>query len=132
MCACKEHKETIKRLTGDCQNGLHEFELDNNEWEIVKELSDTLKILKHATIFFCRDTPNLTTVISAIDHIDNLFTDTMDAGWDKAWMIGADQMVCEKFKLSYSKYSLPEEDIVTSATAVAASPVEICAYIPIS
>ncbi|KAF9487257.1 hypothetical protein BDN71DRAFT_1358115, partial [Pleurotus eryngii] len=29
-----------------------------------------LQVLKHATLFFSRETPNLATVIPAMDHID--------------------------------------------------------------
>ena len=113
LTSALEHKEAIKRLTSDRKNGLREFELDDNEWDIVTELRDTLKvrlasdyvivrvitdcafnvrlnmsfplyfshaypsayqILKHATTFFSRDTPNLATVIPAMDHIDRTFS----------------------------------------------------------
>jgi hypothetical protein len=33
------------------------------------------QILKDATLFFSRGTPNLPTVIPAMDHIDSMFTD---------------------------------------------------------
>ena len=33
------------------------------------------QILKDATLFFSRGTPNLPTVIPAMDHIDSIFTD---------------------------------------------------------
>ena len=35
------------------------------------------QILKDATLFFLRGTPNLATVLPAMDHIDNVFTNGM-------------------------------------------------------
>jgi len=49
---------------------LRKYELDNTEWVMAIDLCDTLKIFKHATLFFSRSTPNLSTVIPAMDHID--------------------------------------------------------------
>ena len=34
----------------------------------------TLQILKDATLYFSRATPNLATVIPAMDHVDNMLT----------------------------------------------------------
>ncbi|TDL21153.1 hypothetical protein BD410DRAFT_692841, partial [Rickenella mellea] len=55
---------------GDRTLKLRKFELSGEEWVIVKELCDVLKIFKDATLFFSRATPNLATVIPAMDHID--------------------------------------------------------------
>lgn len=75
-------------MTQDRANGLRDFELNDNEWKIAEELRDSLKvgsyffshvyfrvnvypqIFKDATLFFSRSTPNLATVIPAMDHID--------------------------------------------------------------
>ncbi|KIJ90219.1 hypothetical protein K443DRAFT_68183, partial [Laccaria amethystina LaAM-08-1] len=40
---------------------------DAEEWTIAKELCDTLK---HGTLFFSCNTPNISTVIPVMDHID--------------------------------------------------------------
>ncbi|KAG1724563.1 uncharacterized protein EDB91DRAFT_1004527, partial [Suillus paluster] len=54
--------------------GLRKFELADNEWEITRQLCDILKVLKDATLFFSRSTPNLATVIPAMDLIDERMT----------------------------------------------------------
>ncbi|KAG1776193.1 hypothetical protein EV702DRAFT_971812, partial [Suillus placidus] len=50
---------------------LHKFELADHEWEIVKQLQD---VLKDTTLYFSHSTPNLATVIPAINHIDEKLT----------------------------------------------------------
>ncbi|KAG1765575.1 hypothetical protein EDD22DRAFT_766221, partial [Suillus occidentalis] len=53
---------------------LGEYELSEDEWPLVKQLRDVLKILKDATSYFSCSTPNLAMVIPAMDHIDQVFT----------------------------------------------------------
>ncbi|TFK61243.1 hypothetical protein BDN72DRAFT_729808, partial [Pluteus cervinus] len=60
--------------------GLRHLELSTAEWGIARELCDQLMILKDATEFFSRGTPNLPAVIPAIDLIDNHFTDAIRDG----------------------------------------------------
>ncbi|KAI0751714.1 hypothetical protein C8Q80DRAFT_1077720, partial [Daedaleopsis nitida] len=50
------------------------YKLSKEEWEIVRQLREVLKVFKDTTQFFSRGTPNLTTVIPTIDHIDQLLT----------------------------------------------------------
>jgi hypothetical protein len=85
------HRKALDLMTQDRENGLREYELNEEEWEIVRQLRDALKvstgqsrnrdsvsvltlmpfqIFKDATLFFSRDTPNLAVVIPAMDHID--------------------------------------------------------------
>ncbi|KAG2032500.1 hypothetical protein BDR03DRAFT_873784 [Suillus americanus] len=54
--------------------GLGEYELSEDEWPLVKQLRDVLKILKDVTLYFSCSTPNLAMVIPAMDHIDQVFT----------------------------------------------------------
>ncbi|KAF8548497.1 hypothetical protein OG21DRAFT_1365185, partial [Imleria badia] len=49
---------------------LRKFELGDDEWEIAEQLGDISRVLKDATAFFSRSTPNLAAVIPAMDHID--------------------------------------------------------------
>ncbi|KAG1898335.1 uncharacterized protein F5891DRAFT_955709 [Suillus fuscotomentosus] len=51
--------------------GLHKFKLTDEEWEIAGQLRD---VLKDATLFFSHSTPSLTTVIPAMDLIDDKLT----------------------------------------------------------
>ncbi|KAG1901138.1 uncharacterized protein F5891DRAFT_950973, partial [Suillus fuscotomentosus] len=51
---------------------LQKFELEDHEWVILEQLRDVLKILKDTTLYFSCTTPNLATVIPAMDHIDNM------------------------------------------------------------
>lgn len=39
-----EYRKAIEMLTCDRKNDLRQFELSEDEWEIVRELSDTLKV----------------------------------------------------------------------------------------
>ncbi|KIK22155.1 hypothetical protein PISMIDRAFT_103021 [Pisolithus microcarpus 441] len=59
------HRKAIDTVTQRRELGLRKFELGDHEWEL---------ILKDATLFFSRSTPNLAMVIPAMDHIDKVFT----------------------------------------------------------
>ena len=50
--ACTYH-EAIDKITDDRSMKLREFELKDDEWKIVEELRDTLKVSFHYFIFFC-------------------------------------------------------------------------------
>ena len=79
-----EYHEAIDRITRDRE--MRKYELLEEEWELVQQLCDVLKvccahsfciasthisqIFKDATLFFSCVTPNLPTVIPAMDHID--------------------------------------------------------------
>ncbi|KAG1752271.1 hypothetical protein EDD22DRAFT_759346, partial [Suillus occidentalis] len=56
---------------------LRAFELSDEEWSIVEQLRNVLKILKDATMFFSCSTPSLATVIPAMDLIDETLTTHM-------------------------------------------------------
>ncbi|KAG2744008.1 hypothetical protein P692DRAFT_20675584, partial [Suillus brevipes Sb2] len=53
---------------------LQNFKLNDEQWAIAEQLRGVLKILKDATLFFSRSTPNLATVIPAMDLIDEKLT----------------------------------------------------------
>ncbi|TFK85082.1 hypothetical protein K466DRAFT_464726, partial [Polyporus arcularius HHB13444] len=53
---------------------LRAFELSSQEWEILQQLRDLLKVFKDTTLFFSRGSPNITMVIPAMDLIDNTLT----------------------------------------------------------
>ncbi|KAK0458630.1 uncharacterized protein EV420DRAFT_1270382 [Desarmillaria tabescens] len=59
-------------MTADQDNGLHEFKLSRAEWVVIKDLHDILQVLKDVTLYFSCLTPSLTTVIPAMDHIDQV------------------------------------------------------------
>lgn len=100
-----KYRKAIEKLTSERKNELRQFELSEEEWKIAEELKGTLEvgplvgpcvhvsngvgvshgstfspqqILKDATLFFSRATPNLATVIPAMDHIDTQFTNATD------------------------------------------------------
>ncbi|KIK05202.1 hypothetical protein K443DRAFT_40491, partial [Laccaria amethystina LaAM-08-1] len=50
------------------------YELNDSEWEIVKQLSSLLMIFKDVTLFFLRSTPNIPTVLPAMDNIGEWLT----------------------------------------------------------
>ncbi|KAF8814220.1 hypothetical protein BYT27DRAFT_7082723 [Phlegmacium glaucopus] len=65
-----EHWEALDLITGNQKMKLRQYELSEEDWKIAIKLCDVLKIFKDATLFFSRGTPNITTVIPAMDHID--------------------------------------------------------------
>ncbi|KDQ54146.1 hypothetical protein JAAARDRAFT_135855, partial [Jaapia argillacea MUCL 33604] len=65
-----EYRVPLDAISSDCNNDLQAFELTETEWLIAKQLQD---ILKDATLFFSQVTPNLATVIPAMDIIDETF-----------------------------------------------------------
>ncbi|KAG1904943.1 uncharacterized protein F5891DRAFT_944607 [Suillus fuscotomentosus] len=66
-----DHQDAITVVTQSRGLDLHKFELTDVEWEIAQQLCD---ILKDTTTFFSRSTPNLATVISAMDLIHETLT----------------------------------------------------------
>ncbi|PIL36561.1 hypothetical protein GSI_00250 [Ganoderma sinense ZZ0214-1] len=64
----------VDKMTGEKAHGLRAYELSEDEWEIARQLRHVLKVFKDATLFFSRGTPNLATVIPAMDHIDQVLT----------------------------------------------------------
>jgi hypothetical protein len=85
----------IDSMTAMCDFDLQKYELSPAEWGIAKELRDILKVFFHsfcsflftkcfcqvfkdATLFFLHGTPNLTTVIPAMDHIDKVLATSSD------------------------------------------------------
>ncbi|PPQ90517.1 hypothetical protein CVT25_014406 [Psilocybe cyanescens] len=69
-----DYRKAIDRLTGDKNLGLRQYELSDDEWEIAKQLLPLLMIFKEVTLFFLRSTPNIPTVLPAMDHIDKWLT----------------------------------------------------------
>jgi hypothetical protein len=78
-------------MSGDLESNLQDYELKKEEWVIIEQLAEVLKvcvriacltaccdgvqIYKHATLFFSCGTPNLTSVIPAMDHINDFLTE---------------------------------------------------------
>ncbi|KAI0653751.1 hypothetical protein C8Q70DRAFT_881642, partial [Cubamyces menziesii] len=87
------------------EHGLHAFELSSEEWEIARELCETLKIFKDATLFFSRDTPNLAMVIPAMDHIDMYLTNCTRAGNNLSPSISSALRLAKKTLNQYYKLS---------------------------
>ena len=40
-----KYKEAIKIITSDLKNNFHKFELNSEEWGLVKELSNMLRVM---------------------------------------------------------------------------------------
>ena len=92
-----QYRSAIETFTVDCKNGLRDLELTDTEWTIGEQLAEVLKvtvqfgdphsqtlmwrcprqILKDATLYFSRTTPNLAIVIPAMDEIYRCFTSIM-------------------------------------------------------
>ncbi|KAF9554476.1 hypothetical protein CPC08DRAFT_615321, partial [Agrocybe pediades] len=54
---------------------IHELELSDEEWEIVKQLGEVLKVLKDATTFFSRANACIANVIPVMDIINDRLTE---------------------------------------------------------
>ncbi|KZV90025.1 hypothetical protein EXIGLDRAFT_597949, partial [Exidia glandulosa HHB12029] len=65
------YRSAVDKITSERGSELRVFELSDAEWEIMGQLRD---VLKDATAYFSRSTPNLATVIPAMDHIDGVLS----------------------------------------------------------
>ncbi|KAF8801349.1 hypothetical protein BYT27DRAFT_7310551 [Phlegmacium glaucopus] len=65
-----EYCLALDTITGKREMKLQKYELNDTEWDIAQQLGDILELLKQATLFFSQGTPNLATVIPAMDHLD--------------------------------------------------------------
>jgi hypothetical protein len=105
-----KYRAVINAYTADRKNNLRQLELSEKEWAIADQLCNVLKVsvgttnhnkyklmlpglhakvLKDATLYFSRSTPNLATVIPAMDEIDKRFTNIIhDPSFDKAIQSG--------------------------------------------
>ncbi|KAF8978261.1 hypothetical protein BDQ17DRAFT_1220600, partial [Cyathus striatus] len=50
------------------------YKLDEEEWQMIKELYNILEVLKDATLFFSHSTTNLANVIPSMDIINDCLT----------------------------------------------------------
>ncbi|KAG2029511.1 hypothetical protein BDR03DRAFT_880567, partial [Suillus americanus] len=64
-----KYQTAIKEMTAKHEHNLRVFELSVEEWKIASDLQE---VFKDATTFFSCSTPNLTTVIPTINHIDKM------------------------------------------------------------
>ncbi|PPQ81292.1 hypothetical protein CVT26_015194 [Gymnopilus dilepis] len=71
-----KYRAAIDAMTATRDLDLRKYELVSAEWRIAGELRD---VLKDATLFFLRATPNLATVIPAMDHIDKVLATCSDS-----------------------------------------------------
>ncbi|KAF5356700.1 hypothetical protein D9758_013728 [Tetrapyrgos nigripes] len=73
---CIEKKKYYRAITSeDLENGLQQYALTKREWKLAEQLKDVLEVLRDATLFFYRSTPNLATVVPVLDEIDRKFTE---------------------------------------------------------
>ncbi|TFY76844.1 hypothetical protein EWM64_g7168 [Hericium alpestre] len=104
-----QYRKTIDELTADRNMELWEFELREEEWNIVVQLHDVLQILKDAMSFFSHSTPNLATVIPAMDHINHALT---NGASDPAYELSIRAL------LSYAKRTLNKYYNLTDSSEV--------------
>jgi hypothetical protein len=89
-----QYQAGIDDVTSNKTAGLRQYELSDEEWGIACQLCNSLRVcllfivpnlafvpymcrqqvFKDATLFFLCSTPNLATVILAMDHIDKMLT----------------------------------------------------------
>ncbi|KAH7093851.1 hypothetical protein BKA62DRAFT_595724, partial [Auriculariales sp. MPI-PUGE-AT-0066] len=73
-----EYRGAIDAITGDRTAGLREFRLDDEEWDLLEDLLDLLKVFKDATLYFSRESTSIADVIPAMDHIDSVLANAME------------------------------------------------------
>jgi len=97
------YRAALDTMTDDRDMKLRHFELSKKDWDMAAELCKALrvcftfpccllplltlqlKIFKHGTLFFSRDTPSISTVIPAMDHIDEyMATASQDSKYSEA------------------------------------------------
>ncbi|KAF8238215.1 hypothetical protein L208DRAFT_1076278, partial [Tricholoma matsutake] len=65
----------IDNVTGNKTLKLHQYELDDGDWEVVKDLLQVLKMYKDATLFFSQDDAvTITNVVLMMDRIDAMLS----------------------------------------------------------
>ncbi|PPQ85856.1 hypothetical protein CVT24_006134 [Panaeolus cyanescens] len=78
--ACR-YRAAIDEVTSQRDLGLRDYELDNQEWDILAELGEYLKIFKTATLAFSRDAPSLpseTNKSAELSELDEFVGDWAD------------------------------------------------------
>ncbi|KIK04055.1 hypothetical protein K443DRAFT_93909 [Laccaria amethystina LaAM-08-1] len=73
-----QYQTAIDSITGDQDMKMHELELDSGEWKLAKQLHNTLKVFKHAKLYFSCKTPSISTVIPVMNHIDEHLATTAE------------------------------------------------------
>ncbi|KIY62424.1 hypothetical protein CYLTODRAFT_361514 [Cylindrobasidium torrendii FP15055 ss-10] len=66
-------RDVIKVFLDRASNGLVKYILSDDEWAAVHDLVDALAILKDATLYFSSNDPSVSSVIPAMDRIDEIF-----------------------------------------------------------
>ncbi|KAF9536556.1 hypothetical protein CPC08DRAFT_611104, partial [Agrocybe pediades] len=64
------YRPALDAITGERDMKMRQYEIFEDEWGILEQLRDLLKLFKDATLYFSRATPSLAMVIPAMDHID--------------------------------------------------------------
>ncbi|KAG1779316.1 hypothetical protein EV702DRAFT_966389 [Suillus placidus] len=65
------YKSAIDKVTADKSLKLRKYELDNEDWGIIKDLVAVLETYKKATLFFSQDSVSIAVVIPAMDKLDS-------------------------------------------------------------
>ncbi|KAI0685385.1 hypothetical protein C8T65DRAFT_592372, partial [Cerioporus squamosus] len=95
--AAVKYREVVTSMCAKAENGLRDYELTQEEWELAKQLG---KVLKDGTLFFSRGSPNLAKVIPAMDHIDkHLATASISNTY-----VPAIRAACKLAKIVLNKY----------------------------
>ncbi|KDR67829.1 hypothetical protein GALMADRAFT_146839 [Galerina marginata CBS 339.88] len=118
-----QYRAAINSITGDQEMKMRELELTLEEWKIAEQLRDTLKVFKHTTLYFSRDTPSISAVIPAMDHIDEHLATAAEnprylftalpwsftpvtyferAGWQEDWIEAAQSIVHAEYDRTYA------------------------------
>lgn len=118
-----EYQTAIEMMVKE--KALRCYELDDDEWAMVSQLMEILKVsrlfaslgmradvrrccllscqvYKHATLFFSHSTPSFLTVIPAMDHINDILTN-QSLDWDNKFLPSI-RTVCMLSKQTLNRY----------------------------
>jgi len=65
------YQKAIDQITADKSLKLQQYELDNNDWNVIEDLVSVFEKYKKATLFFSCDSVGIMAIIPAMDKLDN-------------------------------------------------------------
>ncbi|KAI9459956.1 hypothetical protein HD554DRAFT_1998511, partial [Boletus coccyginus] len=72
LCFVLAYRQPVDAITAKEKYKLRKYKLDNEEWQIIRDL---VCLLKQATLFFSQDSASIAAVIPAIDKLNDHLND---------------------------------------------------------
>ncbi|KAJ2921481.1 hypothetical protein H1R20_g15613, partial [Candolleomyces eurysporus] len=117
------YQQVIDQLTSQRDLDLRKFKLTDKEWELVKQLHDTLKVFKMMTLHFSSETASLTDVIPAMDQ---MYSELTTAAKNKELHISLRSALSLGVDLLNKYYSLTDESEVYQIAIILHPSYKLC------